>query len=211
MPASDAPTDPVAPGVFKVGTVDSQRGDTTASGPEFLAEPFDAESDQRPGREQVTFSVPDLAGGTTAGIERQPADDRKRILVADRPFIRECANRRGRVMVGYVPPDDPAVLPDRNHMAGQPLVRTVHQGLSVVQDGQPLQRRAEQQDLPVYLDQLGQRRARPETVIPRLIPGQPACRGADGRHPAEMAAADLRAGPGTDALRDTAHLTVGLG
>ena len=51
--------------MFKVVTAGCQPGDTTL-GPEFLAEPFDAESHQRPGREQVTFSLPDLAGGAAA-------------------------------------------------------------------------------------------------------------------------------------------------
>ena len=63
-----------------------------ALGPELLGQPFDTESHQRPGREQVTFSLTDLAGDTAASIERQLADDRKRILVADCPPIRKGAN-----------------------------------------------------------------------------------------------------------------------
>src|SRR5581483_5015911 len=143
----------------------------TALGSELFAQPFDAETHQRSGREQVTYSLSDQAADPAARIERQLADDRERILVADRPLIRKGAKRRGGVVVKDVSPDDPAALPNGDHMMCHPLLRTIHQGFGVVQDRQPVQRRTEQQDLSVRPGELRQGGARPEAVMPRLIFG----------------------------------------
>src|SRR5215469_10244600 len=100
----------------------------------------------------MTFSFADQTAMTASRVERQLADDRKRILVANYPPIREGANRRGRVVVEDLPPDDLAALPNGNHMTCHPLLRAVHQGLGMVKDRQPVERHTEQQNLPVCLD-----------------------------------------------------------
>ena len=54
----------------------------------------------------MTFAFTDQTADTAPTVEGQLTDDRKRILVADYPLIREGADRRGRVVVRHHPPDD---------------------------------------------------------------------------------------------------------
>jgi hypothetical protein len=87
------------------------------------------------------------AGNAGACLQGQAADDFEGFPVTDGALVRERA-ARGVVVVNLTP-DHLAAVPDRNLVDCQPLVGSWHQRFGVVDDRQPVERRAEHEDLPV--------------------------------------------------------------
>src|SRR5215211_3648811 len=111
---------------------------------EAIIDPRHGELRELRGREQVALGLADVVAHADPGGQGRPGDGRKRILVEPEPLVGECSVR---VDVGERSLHGAAALDDSHAERHRALVRHFGDRLGVVEQGDCLEWRAEQEDL----------------------------------------------------------------